>query len=103
MCPCRETYLDDMEGLVHGSLGVKREARVNFRRHFAGNDIKDLLAELDKQAVESGINLRIEGRALLLALCDGSVGKAGVFGLLGGSKDQRGIGGGILGLVFADG
>lgn len=92
-----------MQGLVHGSLGVKREARVNLRRHLAGDDLKDLLAELDKQAVESGVHLRIEGRALLLALRDGSVDKAGVFGLLGGSKDQRGVGGGILGLVFADG
>lgn len=91
-----------MQGLFHRGLGVKREARVNLSGDLAGDDLKDLLAELDKQTVESGIDLLVESRALVLARSDGGVDKAGIFGLLGSRKDQRGVGGSILGLVFAD-
>lgn len=40
---------------------------------------------------------------LLLALLDGGLNQAGVFGLLGSGQDEGGVGGGILRLVLADG
>lgn len=40
---------------------------------------------------------------VLLAVLDSGVDKGGVLGLLGSGQDQRGVGGGILGLVLADG
>jgi hypothetical protein len=49
------------------------------------------------------LNLLIEAAALLLTVGNGSVDEGGVLGLLGSSQDQGGVGGGILGLVLANG
>jgi hypothetical protein len=49
------------------------------------------------------LDLLIEGAALLLTVGNGSVDEGGVLGLLGSSQDQGGVGGGILGLVLANG
>lgn len=38
-----------------------------------------------------------------LAICNSSVNQLGVFWLLGGGEDEGGVGGGILGFVFANG
>lgn len=57
-------YLDDVQGLVDRGLGVEGEAGVDLSRDLAGDDVEDLLAELDQQAVEGGIDLLIEGLAL---------------------------------------
>jgi len=38
-----------------------------------------------------------------LAVLNSDVNQLGVFGLLGCGEDERWVGGGILGLVFADG
>lgn len=40
---------------------------------------------------------------MLLGVVDCGVDQLGVLGLLGGREDQGGVGGGILGLVLADG
>ena len=40
---------------------------------------------------------------MLLAILYGSIDQRCVLGLLGSRKDQGGVGGGILGLVFANG
>lgn len=97
------TYLDDVEGLVNGGLGVEREAGIDLSGDLAGDDLEDLLAELDKQTVEGGIDLLVESLALSLTLGDGGIDEAGVLGLLGGGEDQGGVGGGILRLVLANG
>lgn len=40
---------------------------------------------------------------VLLAVLDSGVNQLGVFGLLGGREDEGRVGGGILGLVLANG
>lgn len=98
-----EPYLDDVQSLVDGLLGVKGESSVNLGRDLAGDDSKNLTAELDQQAVESVVDLAVDVTTLLLAVGDGSIYQLGVFGLLRGGQNERGVGGGILGLVFANG
>lgn len=99
----KETYLDDAEGLVDGGLGVEGEAGVNLGGNLAGDDLEDLLAELDEEGVEGSIDLLVDGATLLLGEGDGLVNQLGVLGLLGGGEDEGGVGGGILGLVLGDG
>ena len=96
-------YLNDGQGLVNSGLGVEGQLGVDLGGDLAGDDLENLLAELDEQAVEGGINLLVDGLALGLAVGNGSIDQSGVLGLLGGSQDQGGVGGGILGLVLADG
>lgn len=98
-----EAYLDDAEGLVDGGLGVEGESGVNLGGDLAGDDGENLTAELDQQAVESVVDLAVEVATLLLAVGDGGIDQLGVLGLLGGGQDERRVGGGILGLVLANG
>ena len=92
-----------MKSLVDGSLGVEREGGIDLSGDLAGNDLENLLAELDKEVVESGINLLLRGARALLGLSDSGIEESGVLGLLGGSENQGGVGGGILGLVLGHG
>ena len=92
-----------MKGLVDRGLGVEREASVDLGGDLARYYLQDLLTELNQQVVESGIDLLVEVLAVVLAVSDGSVNELGVLGLLGGSEDERWVGGGILGLVLVDG
>lgn len=92
-----------MQGLVDGGLGIEGEASVDLSGHLAGDDLEDLLAESDEETIQGGVDLLIERLALLLAVLNGGVDKVSIFGLLGGSQDQGWVGGGILGLVLADG
>ena len=96
-------YLDDLQGLVHGGLGIERQLGIDLGRDLAGDDLQDLLAELDQQAVQGGVDLLVNGLTLGLAVGNSRVDEGGIVGLLGGSQDQGGVGGSILGLVFADG
>lgn len=92
-----------MQGLVDGGLGVEGEAGVDLGGDLAGDDFEDLLAELDQQAVESGVHLCVDIAAGLLGVLDGLIDQLRVLGLLRRGEDERGVGGGILGLVFSDG
>jgi hypothetical protein len=92
-----------VEGLVDGGLGVEGEAGVNLSRDLAGDDGENLTAELDEETVKSVLDLGVNVAALALGVLNSSVDELGVLGLLGGSEDQRGVGGGILGLVLGDG
>lgn len=98
-----DAYIDDLEGLVDGSLGVKGELGVNLGGDTAGNDLENLLAKLDEEAVEGVVNLSVDVTALGLGVGDGIVNQLGVLGLLGSGEDERRVGGGILGLVLVDG
>lgn len=92
-----------MKGLVDGSLGVEGEAGVNLGGDLAGNDVEDLLAELNQETVESVVNLGVDVTTLLLSVLNGDVHELGILGLLGGGEDQGRVGGGILGLVLGNG
>lgn len=91
-----------MQGLVDRRLGVEREPGINLCRDLTGDNLQDLLAELNQQTVESGVDLLVQSVALVLTTSNGSIDQAGVFGLLGGGKDQGGVGGGVLRLVLAN-
>ena len=92
-----------MDGLANGSLDVEGVAGIDLGGDLSGDDLEDLLAELDQEAVEGVFNLRLDASTLLLAVLDGHIHELGVLGLLGSSQDQGGVGGGILRLVLADG
>lgn len=102
-CLIGSIYLDDLKGLLDGGIGVEGQLGVDLSGDLAGDDVEDLLSELDKETVEGGLNLLIEGLAVLLTVSDGSVDESGVLGLLGSGENQGGVGGGILGLVLANG
>lgn len=68
-----------------------------------GDDLEDLGAELDQEAVERELNLLLGRAALALGVRNGLVDQGGVLGLLGGGEDEGGVGRRILGLVLADG
>lgn len=97
------THINNLEGLVNGALGIKGQLGVNLGGDTAGDDVENLLAELDEEAVEGVVDLLVNGATLLLAVGDGDVNQLGVLGFLGGGEDERGVGGGILGLVLVDG
>jgi hypothetical protein len=79
-----EAHLDDAEGLLDGGLGVEREAGIDLGGNLAGNDLEDLLAELDEKAVKGLVDLVVDGASLSLGPGDGAVQESGVIGLLGG-------------------
>jgi hypothetical protein len=99
----RLTNLNDAEGLLDGGLGVEREAGIDLGGNLAGDDLEDLLAEQDEETVKGLVDLVVDRATLFLGPRDGAIQEGGVVGLLGGGQDQGGVGGGILGLVLANG
>ncbi len=95
-------YLDNLEGLVHGRSGVEGQASVDLGGDLAGDDLEDLSAELDEQAVEGKLGLLIDGATLGLGVGNGLVDQGSILGLLGGGEDEGGVRRGILGLVGGD-
>ena len=98
------THVNNVEGLFDRGLGVEGEGGVDFGGDLAGDDLEDLLAELNKEVVESGVDLLVDRTTLLvLYVGNGGVQHSGVLGLFGGRENEGGVGGGILGLVLANG
>jgi hypothetical protein len=97
------THVNDAQGLVDGGLCVEREAGVDLSGDLAGNNVQDLLAELDEEVVKCGIDLVVDVVGVLLAPRNGGINELCVLGLLGGRENQGGVGGRILGLVLVDG
>lgn len=97
------THVNDTEGLVDRGLCVEREAGVNLGGDLAGDNVEDLLAELDEEAVECGVDLVLDVVGVVLAPGNGGINELCVLGLLGSRKNQGGVGGRILGLVLVDG
>ena len=54
------SHIDDMQRLIHTRLRIKREPCINLRRDFARDDLENLAAELDKQAVEGGVDFVVK-------------------------------------------
>ena len=52
MCCQMRHYLDDVEGLVDGALVSKENLASTSVETLAGDDLEDLLAELDQETVE---------------------------------------------------
>jgi len=102
---CDVTHLDDTEGLLDTGLSVEGESGVNLGGDLAGNNLEDLLAELDEESIKDSIDLVVDALAIgvLLAVGDSVVNKLGILGLLRGCQDQGRVGGGILGLVLVNG
>jgi hypothetical protein len=92
-----------VEGLVDRGLCAERESGIDLSGDLAGDDLEDLLAELDEEVVKSRVDLLVDGATLGLGLGDRSVEEGSVLGLLRRGEDQGGVGGGILRLVLADG
>ena len=57
----------------------------------------------DEETVEGVVDLGVDVTTLLLGVGDGDVHQGSVLGLLGSGQDEGGVGGGILGLVLANG
>lgn len=87
-----------MQGLVNTGLGVEAEAGVDLSRDLAGDDVEDLLAELDQETVQGIVDLAVNVLAgtVLLGVVNSNVNQLGVLGLLGSDEDQAGVGGGIF-------
>jgi hypothetical protein len=83
--------VDDVQGLVNGSLLVERQRGIDLGGNLAGDDLEDLLAELDQQHVHGSLNLAVDVTTVLLTELDGGIDELGVLGLLGSSEDQRGV------------
>ena len=92
-----------MKSLVDGALGIEGQLSVDFGGDLAGNDLQNFFAKLHKKAIQREIDLLVNGLAVLLAIGDSNIDQGGILGLLGSGQDQGGVGGGILGLVLADG
>lgn len=56
----RLVQVDDVQSLVNRGLLVERETGVDLGRNLAGDDFENLLAELDEEAVEGGVNFLVE-------------------------------------------
>lgn len=97
-----DAYLDDVQSLVDGTLGIEGESCVDLSGDLARDDVQDLLSEFDQETIECGINLLVDSLAVFLAVRNSNVDQLGIFGLLGCGKDEGRVRGGILGLVFAD-
>lgn len=97
------TYVDDTEGLLDGDILVEGETGVDLSGDLAGDNVQDLLAELDKEVVKGGVDLLVFGLAVLHTVGDSIVNELGVLGLLGGGEDEGRVGGGVLRLVLANG
>lgn len=87
-----------MQCLVHTGLGVETEAGIDLSRDLARDDVENLLAELDQEAVQGIVDLGVDvlAGAVLLGVVNSSVNQLGVLGLLGSLEDQAGVGGGIF-------
>ena len=61
---------DQPAGLLDGALGVEREPGIDLGRDAARDDLEDLLAEGDEQAIDAGFDLGVEVVALALGRAD---------------------------------
>lgn len=63
-CDIGKTYLDDVKSLVNRGLGVEGETSIDFGGNLSGDNLKDLLAELNEETVNGSIDLLIDSLAL---------------------------------------
>ena len=94
---------DELFGFRDGGCGVEGKTGVDFGGNTTRNDLEDLKAEEDEDAVEDGFDQSVTGLAGFLEFLDSLLNDAAILGLAGSLKDERGVGGGILRLVFLHG
>ena len=92
-----------MAGLGDGAGDVEGEAGIGLGGDAAGDDLEDFLAEGDEDVIDDVLDLGGAGEAGVFLILNDLVEDVAVLGLLGGGVDEAGIGGGVLGLEFADG
>ncbi len=85
----RLVEVNELVGLLDGSGLVERVLGVDLGRDTAGDDLEDLLAELDEERVDGEVNLALDVTRLLLAGGNGGVDQLGVGGELGRGKAGR--------------
>lgn len=95
--------VNELQSLLDGGVLVERESGVDLGGDSTGDNLENLGAELDEQLVQSNVDLLLGVGGLGLGERNGLVNELGVLGLLGSGQDQRGVGGGVLGLVLGDG
>jgi hypothetical protein len=97
----QDTFFGNALGLVHGNqaltagyggLGVKAQAGIDFGGHTPRDDGHNLAAKTHQKMVHGFI------QRLAAVLCNGGAQEGRVLGLLNRFQNQRGIGGGVLGL-----
>lgn len=91
-----------MQGLVNGGLCVEGEAGIDLSRDLAGDNLKNLPAELNEKSVKGILDLVVKVATLLLGEVDGGIDQLSIIGLLRGGKDEGRVGGSILGLVLSN-
>jgi hypothetical protein len=94
--------INDVKSLVNRGLLVEGETGINFGGDLSWNDGENFLSELDEESVKGSIDLRIDVITVFLSVSNGGIDQMSVFWLLGSSKDERWVGGGILWLVLGD-
>ena len=92
---------NDAARLRDGGVGVVGEARVHFGRDAAGNDGQNLFAEGDGQPLEGEIGHGLVGGAFaqfVARILQHAVHDGLILRHLRRGGDQRGVGGGVLGM-----
>ena len=93
---------DQPARLLDRRLGVEREPGVDLGRDAAGDDLEDLLAEGDEQAIDAGLDLRVVIVALGLGRADDLLEQPAVSRHLRRLQQERRVRRGIAGLVLGD-
>ena len=80
-----------MKSLVNRGLGVERETSIDLSGDLAGDDIKDLLAELNEETVQGGVDLLVKSDTLLLAGSTAASTRLAYSGFLEAARIKEGL------------
>ena len=56
----KKSCLDNVQGLVHRSLGIEGESGIDLGGDLAGDDLENPFTELDEEEVECPVNLLVD-------------------------------------------
>ena len=93
---------DQPARLVDRRLSVEGEPGVDLGRDAAGDDLEDLLAEGDEQAIDAGLDLCVVVVAFGLGRADDLLEQPAVSRHLRRLQQERGVRRGVAGLVLGD-
>lgn len=87
--------VSQLELIAYSAIGIERKSRIDLGRHTSRDDLEDLETKVDGELVGSVGDLRVEVRAVLLAVRDGIVDQRLVLWQLRRLQQQRRVRGGI--------